>query len=334
MKNKFVELEMIEPVYQTYHTQGTAGAALAGNPSIRNWYLNQVLILSCNRKFLSGFTSPDIHIVDSRWQANPYLEKKKADMQFLKGYTRIVIENMLDEGYFVYFNMIDDYYLNGKSWHQKRHFPHDGCICGYNREDKTYCIYAYDQNWIYRKIWIPQKSFEAGRKAMFRQEKYGPLCAIKPKSDQIVFSADVALNKINEYLDSSMEKYPQDGEGKVFGIVVHDYIAKYIDKLYDGSIPYEKMDWRVFRLIWEHKKVMLERIRCIEKECSMSDSISKRYEPLVAEANTMRMLYAAHHMKRRDAVLPVIRQKLLMIKEAEQKLLTELSERSKGGAEV
>ena len=42
-------------------------------------------------------------------------------------------------------------------------------------------------------------------------------------------------------------------------------LPKYIDKLYDGSIPYDRMDRRVFRLIWEHKKIMLERIEAMEK---------------------------------------------------------------------
>ena len=84
------------------------------------------------------------------------------------------------------------------------------------------------------------------------------------------------------------------------------------------------MDRRVFRLIWEHKKAMLERIILIEKELSWSDEISKKYEPLVKEADTMRMLYASYHMKRRDSLLKVIKNKLLSLKNTEEILLMEL----------
>ena len=131
-------------------------------------------------------------------------------------------------------------------------------------------------------------------------------------------------------MDSDIEKYPENSDEAVYGIVVHDYIAKYVGKLYDGSIPYEKMDHRVFRLIWEHKKVMLERIQCIENELSLNSDISKKYEAVVSEANTARMLYASHHMKRRDSVLPIIQKKLLALKEFEKELLTELLSVSKG----
>ena len=130
--------------------------------------------------------------------------------------------------------------------------------------------------------------------------------------------------------NSDIEKYPENSDEAVYGIVVHDYIAKYVGKLYDGSIPYEKMDHRVFRLIWEHKKVMLERIQCIENELSLNSDISKKYEAVVSEANTARMLYASHHMKRRDSVLPIIQKKLLALKEFEKELLTELLSVSKG----
>ncbi len=129
------------------------------------------------------------------------------------------------------------------------------------------------------------------------------------------------------YMDNPVhDAFEEDGEGKVRGIVVHEYIAKYVDKLFDGSIPYERMDRRVLRLIWEHKKVMLERIEKIEQSLHMNNEISKKYKPLVAEADTMRMLYASHHMKRRDSVLPIIKKKLLKLMENERELLTLLVE--------
>lgn len=327
--NKSVELPLIEPVYSTYHN-GIFSAAIVDNPTIRNWYLNQVMILTCNRKFLSGYTSPVINIIGTSLQDNPYLDKKWIGMQFLKGYINVAIRNMIDEGYYVYFSGVDDYYVEGKSWYKERHFNHNGAICGYNQADKTYCIYAYDSNWIYQKFWTSQKSFNAGMKAMFKKKSYGCICGVKPLHNNVDFSPKTALETIAKYLDSSMEKYPKDGEGAVYGIVVHEYIAKYVGKLFDGSIPYERMDRRVFRLIWEHKKVMLERIQCIEKALGMQPDISKKFAPLVKEADNMRMLYASHHMRRRDSVLPIIQKKLLLLRDEEEKLLKELLEKTRG----
>ena len=59
---KKIELPLVEPLYSTYHYQGPGTATLVNNPSIRNWYLNQVMILTCTRKFLNGFTTPQIRM--------------------------------------------------------------------------------------------------------------------------------------------------------------------------------------------------------------------------------------------------------------------------------
>lgn len=327
---KKIDLPLVEPIYSTYHYQGTGSAVLGANLSVQNWYYNQATILTCTRKFLNGYTSPEISVLDSIWKKNPYLEKKGFSMRFLDGHIHYVIKRLLDEGYYVFFRGVDDYYVEGKSWYHEIHFDHDGCICGYDRENKTYCIYAYDQNWIYRKFWTTQKSFEAGRKALCKQGAYGAICGIKPKEEQVVFSPETALLKIAEHLDSTMEKYPEDGEGLVQGIVVHDYISKYVGKLFDGSTPYEKMDRRVFRMIWEHKKVMLRRIELIEDALHLDNSVSEMYRSVVHEADNCRMLYAAHHMRKRNSVLPVIREKLLSLKDCEQKLLETLLQKSKG----
>ena len=324
--NKHVELALVDPVYSTYHFQGPATAIAVNNPSARNWYLNRVMNLCCNRKFLNGFTTPEISVLQSGWTDNPYIDKRWMNTQFIDGYINPIIRKMLDNGFYVAFLGIDDYYVKGKSWYKERHFVHDGLICGYDQTDKAYCIYAYDSNWIYRKFWTPQKAFNAGRVAMLKQGIFSGICGIKMKDDIIDFSSETAYNKLLEYLDSNLEKYPFDGEGKVYGIVVHAYVAEYVMRLYRGKIPYERMDRRVFRLIWEHKKVMLERIIMIEQTLGLGNKFSEKYNPIVEEANTMRMLYAAHHIKRRDSILPSISKKLIGLMVNERELLTSLTE--------
>lgn len=320
--NKIVELPLLEPLYKTYHN-GIVTACISTNPSIRNWFLSNTIMLMCNRKFLSGFTTPEVQVEDYTFES-PLFETNWIPMRFLKGCTNLTIRNLLDMGYYVYFCCVDDYYVDGKSWHKTRHFCHDGTICGYNQEDKTFCMYAYDKNWIYKKFWTPQKSFNKGREAMFRKRKYGSLCAIKPRQCEVEFSVEEALKGIKKYLNSDLNKYPESGEGVVKGIVVHEYIAKYIDKLIDGSIPYNRIDRRIFRIIWEHKKVMLERILKIEETLQLDSKISEKYSPLVSETDTVRMMYASHYMKRRDSVLPIIKKKLLNIMQEEKLILTEL----------
>ncbi len=321
---KIVELPLIEPKYSTFHHQGTATAIIKENPSIRNWCLNKIGILSCGQGFLKGKTSPFLNVENSSWECNPYLDKKQYSLRFLNGYVHPIIRNLLNAGYYVYFNGIDDYYVEGKSWYRERHFSHDGCICGYNQENKTYCIYAYDSEWKYRKFWTTQASFEKGRRAVLKQGKEQNIYGLKAVSREVLFSSPEAIDQITRYMDSSLEKYPETGEGKVYGIAVQDYLVRYLEKLYDESIPYEKMDRRIFRLIWEHKKVMHERIVCIEKALGLDTSISSQYGDLVLLADRTRLLYASYHMKRRDSLLPCIQEQLRELRKKEALLLNEL----------
>ena len=324
---KIVELPLVEPVYSTYHN-GAFTAIFKENPSLRNFYLNQVMQLTCTRKFLFGYTTPEINIVGSALADNPYIETHNFYVKFLKGYINPLIRNLIDNGYYVYFVGVDDYYIEGKSWYKEKHFIHDGEICGYNQEEKTYCIYAYDKNWIYQKFWSSQKSFNSGVKSALEQGYPTSICALKPRDIIVEFCPETVVKNIKEYLNSNFSEYSKFEEGPVFGIAVLDFISMYIDKLYDGSIPYDRMDRRVFRLIWEHKKIMLERIEKIESSLNIKPLCSEQYKDIVRESDRLRMLYAAHHMKRRDSVLPDIRDKLIYIKKQERGILKKFIEKA------
>ena len=60
-RKKTIELPLVEPLYQTYH-EGIVSACISKNPSMRNWFLSNALMLTCERRFLSGYTSPEIRV--------------------------------------------------------------------------------------------------------------------------------------------------------------------------------------------------------------------------------------------------------------------------------
>ena len=94
------------------------------------------------------------------------------------------------------------------------------------------------------------------------------------------------------------------------------------------------MDRRVFRLLWEHKKAMLERVAAVEDALGLNHETGADYARVVATADTMRMLYASHHMKRRDSVLPVIATKLELLDSLERELLGGFTEKMKGSGKL
>ena len=182
------ELPLTEPFYSTYHNQAIAGAIINGNPSIENWFLNEGVILSCDREFaVTDCTTPRIGIKNTSWDVCPYFTRVYHDLRYLGGYSDYLIINLIDNGYYVCFGGTDDYYIKGKSFYGERHFDHDGMICGYDRNDKTFTVYAYDENWLLKKFRTPWESFRKSVKSMQNRWNYGYIEGVKPTKEQVEF---------------------------------------------------------------------------------------------------------------------------------------------------
>ena len=319
-----------DPIYFAYHFEATGASLVIKNPSIRNWYLNNVMQLCCNRRFIGGYTTPFVYINNSSYWYNPHLERICIPIRFLGNSIHEVIHRFLLDGFYVAFEGADDYYIDGKSWHKERHFIHDGLICGYDDIEKTYSIRAYDKSWLYRTFKTPQNSFGKACKVALKTVNYSRICGVRVLQDNVEINEKQILNGLIEYLDSDFEKYPPYVPETAFGIVVHDYVAIYLYKQLSGAFPYEKIDKRIFCAIWEHKRAMLERIVAVENKLCLGNAVSSQYAKVVKDAETMRMLYASHVLKRRDSILIKLKEGVISLKEKERHLLGMFIEDMKG----
>ena len=315
------------PFFATTQISAAPGLAMANHPTAYNDILNKCTSLSCTRRFIKGYSSPQVSFYRLSFTGLSCLELYTVSLKYTRPYVKEIIKQMLDEGFYIYFNRVDDFYLPGKSWYGIRHFSHDGVICGYDESDHTYSIAAYDINWVYKLIKISQESFFEGLDSMFEQKSYSELCAYKAKDEEVKLDEKMILKHLKEYLFFDKEKFDVKENGKVYGIAVHDFLAMYIEKLKDGKIPHEKMDWRSLRPIWEHKRCMLDRIIAIEKLKNWDDTFSIAYRPLVEYADRIRMMYAMYHKTARASILTGIERGLLELKEREREILTKFVEK-------
>jgi len=326
--DEHILLPVCKPFYSTYHFQANAGIVAGENPTLRNWFLNECMLLSCGRQFLRGYTSPEVNLWHSSPSENPWIRLSSVNSRFFTKRIHKLIKDFLRAGWYVEFWGVDDYYVKGKSWYHERHFSHDGLICGYDDSDKTYYISAYDQNWVYRLFKTPQRCFMNGMSAMFALGVYGDLNALKAVPDAVVELSPARIKEnLREYLSYSFQDYPPDVDGWAYGILVQDYIGMYLERISEGLVPYERIDRRVFRMVWEQKNCMLERIRAVETALGFSPDISGRFETVLSESNLMRMLYARYRLKRNDALIPVIGSRLREATILERTLLEEFLEK-------
>ena len=304
-------------------TQGTAAPciALRNHPTAYNAILNQCTTLSCSRRFLDGFTTPQVGIPRLNIHSFPCIERYGVALRFTHDRFREIVKKMLDEGFYIYFGGVDDYFLPGKSWYGIRHMSHDGILCGYDDNDGTYSVAAYDSDWVFRLIRIPQDCFREGLESGISQGWNGNLFAYRMRNGEIQPDEKQMLRYLKAHVDSDMDHFPLTERGNVEGIAVQGFLALYIEKLMDGSIPSDKMDWRVLRPVWEHKKCMLDRLILLETLHGWEPEFSSRYRPLVDAANRNRMMYAVYHKNRRPELLENVRKGLLDGKEQERAIL-------------
>lgn len=329
MSERKKELPVSVPIFAAYHQQGSCGVAMAANPGFYNFYLHDAVDMMCGRNFLHGMTTPEFYVCNTAFGQNPCVDQRTINLKFVMDLSHELIRRMIDMDYYVYFDGIDDFYVEGKSWYGKRHFSHDGMICGYDDEKQTYDLFAYDENWVYRVFSTSQSSFYRGLSAGAPLGKYGNFVGLKVRDGGIAFDVKLVYQRLEKYLDSDFEKYPTDGIGTVYGTVVHDYLCIYLERLRDGVIPYERMDWRAMRVLWEHKKCMLDRIKSAEAAIGAGVELSSEYEAVVRSADLVRMLYTRYHLKKDDHLPDAIIERIRSIKEDEKRILTELCERIK-----
>ena len=323
MNNK-VQLPFSIPMISTFHNAAATGIAMAENKNAQIQILNQCTDLMCDRKFLHGYSSPVVELPETSFLTFSNLERYCVNLRYVYDFHSELIKSMLRDGKYVHYSFVDDYYLPGKSWYGTKHHYHDGTICGYDDESQCYSIAAYDTNWVYRLIDIPQAAFADAVAHSFENGMYGNLNAFAAKSDHIELNIPGIVSRLKKFLASDFEHNPTSGEGKVRGIAVYDYIIIYFDMLLRDEIEYEKIDWRVLKAIYDFRKCMLKRIIAIEEALNIETKLSDEYSKVVEETDRLRILYAICTKKRRDTLLTSVRDGILKLKEDETSILRNL----------
>lgn len=285
MEKSRVDLPLCTPIYSVSHGQGSVTSILHNNISLRNWYLNNSMVLSVSDANPDGLFVPHVDVCQSGPEDNPYIERQFILLTFIDGAVSRVIKNMINKGYYVYFGAIDDYYMKGRHGYHERHYLHDGLICGYDQIKKTYSLYAYDTDMKYRVFDMPQSCFERARRSTEKMGCCGFLTAMKPMQTQVELDPYLIKTKIKEYLNPPVIKNNLEENKTAYGIITHKYIIKFIDALYNDDFDTVDFDLRPLKMIVEHKRVMLERIKKVEESFRMDNSISSAYSEAASKAN-------------------------------------------------
>ncbi len=319
-----VELPYTEPMYATYHWMSGAGIPAKQNPTSDIWYYNNTVDWRCGTNFLTGSTSKlNVNLICGSAWTIPFIQVEQVPFNFIKCNPLGVIKDILNNGFYINYCGIDDYYVKGKSGYQEYHCFHDGLIMGYDDDENTFTIAAYDQKHIFRPFKTPQNALSDGINSMFDNVDPGALFPVKTYIIEQTLDIPYISESIRQYLDSDTSAHPPEAEDAVGGMVVYDYYRKYFEMINSGSIHNVYEAIRVLRFAWEHKRCMLKRIIAVENALSLGNEISCKYHKIVEIADNARLVYLKHNIKPSSTVLHQIVDIYSKMKEMEGCLLQE-----------
>ena len=316
-----------DPLFATYHYLASHGVVAQENPTGIRWFFNHAVGLSCSGAFQKGYSSPKLSVFPYGVLADGNLDTYIVNICFSPEDSLKIIKRMIDAGYYVLFDHVDDYYLDGKSFFGERHFYHDGLILGYDEGADTFVLAAYDIGWNYGVWETPMPSFLKGVLSAASEGEHPRLVAARSKPDPVALDLPRIADAFRTYLGA--EPFSEENQEMISGISVHDALIRYLELLDAGEIPHEKMDWRIMRLLWEQKKCVLGCLEDIEKTLLQETTLSCAYRSITEMSNLLRIQYALYHRKQQKNLVPVMSEKLKKIKENEAILLPKLTEKMK-----
>ncbi len=265
------------PSVQTYLNHAFPFAILENNEFFRNWLFTNYtqLYTFYNRKNPTSDFKVDFYSYDGKYPKNPFLEYSRLNKDtIIAGNINIldfVIEH-INLNYYIEIG-IDEYYWSNKKNYMKAHFHHDNLIYGYNLYEKKLYYLGYDRDMIFGEHSVDFSEFidsfvnneESNLK--FIKNFTSELLSVTTKyvyHDNVNFDMEIFSKYLFDFLESKNSFTSHKGmENSVFGLNIYEDL---IDKINNIG-----KDMRIYRLIWEHKKVMRMRLEYLHSKGILSN---------------------------------------------------------------
>ncbi|OPH47993.1 hypothetical protein BC351_39075 [Paenibacillus ferrarius] len=275
-----------------------------------------------------------------RWEFNnnnPYLLSHNTGMDLLQhlrsGITELAIDFINQEYYPVLY--IDEYYISYSFAYQSLHLPHHLMIYGYDDDRKIFHTMAFGKKGSFSKHEVSFKEVETAFQSMFRfimNEGY--------KDEQTYFfkfnhdyeySLDLTLikNQLRDYVESktSENTINRNTDNDAYGLETYDYLQLYFEACSrkDPNL-FNRQDVRQLHILYEHKKIMVDRINYLtEKGCmSRAEKIRDGYKALIDQSFLLRHSIMKARSKKEEYPYAQMFNQFDSMKNQEQQLLEAL----------
>ncbi|WP_405130572.1 hypothetical protein MHB43_23915 [Paenibacillus sp. FSL H8-0317] len=234
------------------------------------WFVSNFIQMYCYKDF-SIHANPinfntGIYLNDDFYSFCPYLRVQNIKYSLLKknnvSIVQFIIEAIDDNNYVDV--LLDEFYVPQGKGYKEYTYYHGNMIYGYDLQNGIFELIGYNENNVIRRSKLTFREFESafvegGREGWYREGLIS-IFKIHPYSTYD-FNINIMLQQLSDYVNSIDSLYSlsimQNCDTRiVHGISVYDYLIRNISSYKD--------DMRPLHIIWEHKKIMLFRLKYLK----------------------------------------------------------------------
>lgn len=313
-------LELSDSPIETYQSLAFLLSIVLVHENIKNAYYNKYINLE--RTCDTNSNTFHITFLDVLW--GEYYEDGLAELnihyirEILKADCCIYMRNILDENNYLLLYDVDEYYLSYSKCYHSIHRVHDTYIYGFY--DTHFYVMAYMNGKLSRIKVDVEEVIEALYYRLNDSEDIS-FCHFRfYDSSNVSIDLRCIRDQLVQYLQGKGISKIHD----IYGINTYDIISNYLD--YMGENLMCDINYKHFRVLWEHKRIMRERIERLSKMIHIDNSMIETSKEIENSANSLFMLIMKYNLKRNEAIIDRAKNMLFNIKEREVKMITELIE--------
>lgn len=313
-------LPIVMPPIETYQSLSFVMGVLLAYDNLKHIMYSNYISVRCNDS--SSFEYVNLEFAEAMW--NDYRKMGIAEMNLyhIKNIDKKACENFLkeriDQNNYLLFYSIDDYFLSYTDEYMKVHNRHDTYVYGY--DETSFYIMAY-KDFKLHLFCIPTDEIVNGLYSPLYHFENLSFCTFRPRDDvNVQIKYDVAVEKLNKYIQGGRIN------GKIYGIDTYKVILKCIDSsiiLCEQNCKRD-IDLKVFRMLWEHKKMINNTIKKIGEDINSFEITIKEYDKLEQQAQILLCLVMKYNITGRKKILINIKNKIISLRQLEKSILEQI----------
>ncbi|WP_338551314.1 hypothetical protein [Paenibacillus sp. KS-LC4] len=323
-------LPIVEPPIYGYLCNAYPLAIALQNKNAEAWFFsNFIQLVSAGNfpegKFFNFYNS--YYEWDTMFLSCPFINFQKIHYNYLEKYEGNLVEFMCDsintDGYIYLY--VDEYYISHMEAYFDYHMFHEMLVFGYNKEKKKFNVLGYNSKRVFGQYEVDfdelVTAFRMCDKTISNR-KY--IYILEYNEDyQYDFDLQLVFQSLKHYrfsLNSSLNFRALHSPNYwwIYGMSAYELFLKYLR--HNIGELHERIDDRLFHTIWEHKNVMVERIKyMMENEIIKNDgSLLNAYTYISECSLILKNLVLKYNFKEGKRLLDNIVEKLTEIKKCEE----------------